>query len=73
MTTLLTRLALVIALLWFGSGTTLSACPICFRVEEGPVTDGIRAAVVVLIAVTSCVLTGFAVFIGKFVSRTKSS
>jgi hypothetical protein len=46
------------------------ACPVCFQVEEGPVVNGVRAAVVVLITVTVGVLAGFGVFIARFVRRS---
>ena len=39
------------------------ACPICFRVEDGATAAGVRAAVIVLMAVTVLVLCGFAAFI----------
>ena len=54
---------------WAAAGSIALACPVCFRIEEGPVSDGVRAAVVVLISVTVGVLTGFAVFIARFVRR----
>jgi len=41
------------------------ACSVCFQVEHNATTDGLRAAVVVLIAVTVCVLIGFAAFIHR--------
>jgi hypothetical protein len=50
----------------------LLACPVCFQVEPGPVTNGVRAAVVVLMAVTTSVLGGFAMFIVGFVRRAKT-
>jgi hypothetical protein len=53
--------------------TRLFACPICFQVEEGPVTAGVRAAVVVLIGVTVAVLAGFGVFIARFVARERDA
>ncbi len=56
---------------WAALGVSAWACPVCFRMEEGPVTDGVRAAVVVLMAVTSTVLAGFAVFIHGFVRRLR--
>src|SRR5580765_7710766 len=37
----------------------LDACPICFQFEQGPVTAGMRGAVLVLMTVTAGVLTGF--------------
>lgn len=50
-------------------GRFLMACPICFRVEENATTDGARAAVVVLIAVTAVVLGAFARFIVRFAKK----
>ena len=62
------RVAWVLGCLWAAAAQpALLACPVCFQVEHGAVTDGVRAAVLVLIGVTSAVLTGFAVFIGRFV------
>jgi hypothetical protein len=60
-------------LIWAAFGATAWACPVCFRMEEGPVTDGVRAAIVVLIGVTTSVLAGFAVFIRGFVRRERES
>lgn len=57
------------AAFWATAGPTALACPVCFRIDEGPVTDGVRAAVFVLIGVTVGVLAGFAVFIARFVRR----
>jgi hypothetical protein len=51
--------------------TRLFACPICFQVDAGPVTAGVRAALVVLIGVTVGVLTGFGVFAARFVARER--
>jgi hypothetical protein len=47
------------------------ACPICFRVEESPTTDGIQAAVLVLFGVTTVVLGGFARFAVGFVRHER--
>jgi hypothetical protein len=55
-----------------GATTPLLACPICFQVEEGPVTAGVRAAVMVLIGVTVGVLAGFGVFVARFVARSNA-
>jgi len=57
--------AWVAALLWSGTGPTLLACPICFQVDQGPVTAGVQAAVFVLMGVTMAVLTGFGLFVGR--------
>jgi hypothetical protein len=58
--------------LWASAGAITWACPVCFRMEEGPVTAGVRAAIVVLMTVTVSVLAGFAVFIRGFVRRSRS-
>jgi uncharacterized membrane protein len=47
------------------------ACPICFQVEENAVTDGVQSAVLVLVGVTTSVLSGFGVFIARFVRRSR--
>lgn len=60
-TTLFAR-AILAAVLWPLMDTVMHACPICFQVENGHVAGGVRAAVVVLIGVTSTVVAGFAVF-----------
>jgi len=62
------RLAATMAV-WLAAGAVAAACPICFRVEQGPVTDGVEAAVFVLMGVTTGVLSGFGVFIVRFVRR----
>lgn len=66
-----TRLLATAAAL-LGAATPALACPICFQVEQGPVTDGVRAAVVVLISVTLVVLAGFGKFIAGFVRRSRT-
>jgi len=53
------------ALFWGATGISALACPICFRMDNGPMADGVRAAVVVLMAVTIGVLGCF----GRFVVR----
>ncbi len=49
----------------------MMGCPICFRVEENATTDGVQAAVVVLIAVTVVVLVAFGRFVVGFVRRER--
>jgi hypothetical protein len=56
---------------WIVAPAVLAACPVCFRVEDGPVADGVRAAVFVLVGVTTGVLAGFGVFIARFVRRSQ--
>ena len=59
-------LAVVVA-----ASETVLACPICFRVEESATTDGVQAAVLVLVGVTTVVLGAFARFIVGFVKRER--
>jgi len=67
------RVAAATTLAWCAAGATALACPICFQVEQGPVTDGLRVAVLVLMGVTVAVLSGFGVFIARFVARSGRS
>lgn len=57
--------AIAFAAIWIGAETTTWACPICFQIEDGPVSGGVRAAVLVLVGVTAVVLTAF----GRFAWR----
>jgi uncharacterized membrane protein len=50
----------------------LVACAVCFQVDPNATTDGVRAAVLVLVGVTTVVLSGFGVFIARFVRRSRS-
>ena len=63
-------IALVAAIL-AAADVRLQACPVCFQMEDGPASDGVRAAVLVLVGVTTTVLAGFASFIVRFVRRTR--
>jgi hypothetical protein len=47
----------------------LAACPVCFQVEPNATTAGVHAAVITLVVVTVGVLTGFGIFIARFVKR----
>ena len=67
------RFAVATAVAWCATSATALACPICFQVEQGPVTDGLRVAVFVLMGVTVAVLSGFGVFIARFVARSGRS
>ena len=60
------RLFAAIAI-WLCTGSALSACPICFQVEDAGVVSGVRAAVVVLGGVTAGVLVGVAMFARRLV------
>jgi hypothetical protein len=59
------------ALLWAAARGGLLACPICFQIEQGPVTDGVRAAVIVLMGVTLAVLAAFGMFVRKLASADR--
>jgi hypothetical protein len=59
--------------IWAALGASALACPVCFRMDDGPVSDGVRAAIVVLMGVTTAVLSGFAVFIRGFVRRERAA
>lgn len=49
--------------------SVILACPICFQVEDDGTVAGVRAAVLVLGAVTTAVLAGFAMFARRIVQR----
>lgn len=53
------------ALLWPLMDAVLQACPICFQIENAHVAGGIRAAVIVLIGVTTTVVGACAVFFAR--------
>ena len=65
--TTMRRLTAVIfgALIWSVASSVALACPVCFQMDESPVTEGVRTAVFVLMGVTVCVLGAF----GSFVLR----
>ena len=67
--TILRKRAVATVLIWTALGASAWACPVCFRMEDGPVSEGVRVAVVVLMGVTTTVLAGFAVFIRGFIKR----
>jgi hypothetical protein len=60
-----------IAIAWMCWGRALCACPVCYRIDDGPTTAGIRAAVVVLVGVTGAVLCGFGAFVARYLRRTR--
>ena len=62
------RSFLVLALVLAASEVAL-ACPVCFRVEENATTDGVQAAVLILVGVTTIVLGAFTRFIVGLVRR----
>ena len=59
--------------MWLGAGAALSACPICFQVEDAGITGGVRAAVTVLGGVTGGVLIGVAVFARRLMKNERSA
>ena len=54
---------------WVLMSDVALACPICFRVEENATTDGVQAAVLVLVGVTAVVLGVFGRFVVGFAKR----
>jgi hypothetical protein len=65
--------AVTTSFIWSALGASAWACPVCFRMDDGPVSDGVRAAIVVLMGVTTTVLAGFAVFIRGFMQRERTA
>jgi len=63
------RLFIAFAVPFVLTDVTLLACPICFRVEENATTDGVLAAVGVLLGVTVVVLGAFGAFVIRFARR----
>ena len=47
------------------------ACPVCFGMLEGPLADGTNKAILVLLGITGCVLTGFATFFIYLIRRAR--
>jgi len=58
--------------IWLCADVVISACPICFQVEDAGVTAGVRAAVVVLGGVTTGVLVGVAMFARRLVNAERA-
>ena len=56
-------------MMWLAAEGSLLACPVCFQVEDGPVAEGVRAAVLTLMGVTVSVLCGVAMFVVRFARR----
>jgi len=67
------RLFLLVTVAFALADATLLACPICFRVEENATTDGVVAAVSVLLGVTAVVLGAFGTFVIRFARRETRS
>lgn len=59
----------LIGVLVLANAPVLHACPICFQVQDGPTASSVRAAVFVLIGVTSGVLMCCGVFVARFARR----
>jgi hypothetical protein len=62
---------LAVLAVWLCADVALSACPICFQVEDAGVIAGVRAAVVVLGGVTAGVLVGVAMFARRLVKAER--
>lgn len=69
MTTARTLAGALVAMAIVAISTPVHACPICFQIEEGPAASSVRAAVFVLIGVTTGVLTCCGVFVARFARR----
>lgn len=67
------RLFVVVTIMLALADATVLACPICFRVEENATTDGVLAAVGVLLGVTAVVLGAFGTFVIRFARREAGS
>jgi len=50
------------ALVMIGGGSSVLACPVCFGAEESSMVDGTKLGVLVLLAVTLVVQSGFVAF-----------
>jgi hypothetical protein len=57
----------------FAARSGVLACPICFQVEQNATTDGLLAAVTVLVVVTSGVLIGFGLFVRRLARSEAAS
>jgi hypothetical protein len=66
------RFAAAALMPWWLSDVLL-ACPVCFRVEDGPDAAGVRTAVVVLAGVTVSVLACCGAFLIRFARRAASA
>jgi hypothetical protein len=48
---------------------TAVACSVCFQADDSGTTMGLRIAVATLVLITGGVLTGFGIFVKRFVTR----
>ena len=49
----------------------LLACPVCFQADDSATSRGVQAAVIVLFAVTTAVLSVCGIFVARFASRER--
>ncbi|MBI3788740.1 MAG: hypothetical protein HY276_10860, partial [Ignavibacteriales bacterium] len=63
------RSVLLLVLLLFVVSAISSACPVCYGETESKMTDGINAAIMVLLGVTGGVLTLFTTLFLRFRKR----
>jgi hypothetical protein len=64
----LTRAAITAALVPLAQAA-VHACPVCFQITDAHMTSGVRAAVVVLVAVTAGVVGACVTFFGRLMKR----
>jgi len=62
-----------VAAIWVGAEAAVWACPVCFQIEDSPISSGVRAAVLVLIGITSGVLVAFGRFAWRMARAEASS
>ena len=60
------------ALISYAASTIAFACPVCFQMEDGPVSEGVRTAVFVLMGVTACVLGVFGGFVIRLARASRN-
>ena len=66
------RAAATLMAVWLAT-PAVHACPVCFRFEESRTTDGMQAAIGVLMAVTVVVVAAFGRFVVGFVRRSREA
>jgi heme/copper-type cytochrome/quinol oxidase subunit 2 len=65
------RVAATAMLMAAGLERALSACAVCFLMEPNATTDGVHAAVLTMVAITSVVLACFAAFMARVARRSR--
>ena len=67
------RRAITTLVIWIALGASAWACPVCFRMDDGPVSDGVRAAVVVLMGVSRGGIAGLAPMLVRLIPGFRSA